>query len=153
MHGIPFFSRWNCVLAPGDTHEQLDKKIVPSSQSRLILKMWPQVTEMRLNGESTAEPFYGKTAAKIPTTRDIFWFSKSDKDAICLPQWIYCTCYEPNSLVSRASHTFTKWGRVWSNCNHQITVTPECCHERYMLFVEGVVATHSIDTIVRQVVQ
>ena len=28
------------------------------------------MTEMRLNGESTAETFHGKTDAKIPTTRD-----------------------------------------------------------------------------------
>ena len=28
----------------------------------LMLKMWTQVTEERLNGESTAEPFYAKTA-------------------------------------------------------------------------------------------
>ena len=67
-------SRWTL----GDT--QLDKKIVPYSQSHyLMLKMWTQVTEERLNGESTAEPFYAKTA-----TKDIFWFSKSDKDAIYL---------------------------------------------------------------------
>ena len=72
-------------LTLGDTHEQLDEKIVPSSQSRLILKMWVQMTEMKLNGESTAEPFYGNTAATIPTTKDIFWFSKLDKDAIYLP--------------------------------------------------------------------
>ena len=60
------FSIWTL----GDTHQQLDKKIVPYSQSHcLMLKMWTQVTEERLNGESTAEPFYAKTA-----TKDIFWF-------------------------------------------------------------------------------
>ena len=65
----------------GDKHEQLDKKIVPSSHShRLMLKMWTQVTEERLNVESTAKPFYAKTA-----TKDIFWFSKLDKNAIYLP--------------------------------------------------------------------
>ena len=65
----------------GDTHEQLDKNIVPSSQSHcLMLKMWIQVTEERLNCDSTAEPFCAKTASK-----EIFWFSKSDKDAIYLP--------------------------------------------------------------------
>ena len=66
----------------GDTHEQLDKKIVSSSQSHcLMLKMWTQVTEERLNGESTAEPFYATTA-----TKDIFWFSNSYINA-CL--WVF----------------------------------------------------------------
>ena len=93
----------------GETHEQLDKKIVPSSRSHcLMLNMWTQVTEERLNGESTAEPFYAKTA-----TKDIL-FSKSDKDAI---YW--------SSLVPG-----TKWGRIWSNCNHLVTATAECCHDQ-----------------------
>ena len=60
----------------GDTHEQLEEKTVPSS---LFLRMWAQVTEKRLNGESTAEQFYGRTAAKIPTTKDIFWFQSQTK--------------------------------------------------------------------------
>ena len=67
------FANMNWTL--GDTHEQLDKNTVPSSPSHcLILKMWTQVAEERLNGVSTAEPFQ-----KLQPRRLHFWFQSQTR--------------------------------------------------------------------------
>ena len=67
----------NFYLTLGDTHEQLGEKIAPSSQSHtLIWNMRTQVTEVRLNVETTAEPCYAKTAAKISKTEGHFLIFK-----------------------------------------------------------------------------
>ena len=151
MHA--FLSRWNCVhktvpfllirtcvtsywhtelpsffiwLLETHAHEELDEKI--SSQSGLVLKMWAQVTEMRLNGESTA-----KRKNWFPQPRTFLVLqSQTRMPFICHSGYTALIMNPISYLVMQA--TPSQNGEE-SGCNHQVTFTPECCHERCMLFV------------------